>query len=1496
MITENLSTLKIHKMSQNQHDREREAGRLDPTAIYLVPDNDVDVSSAISTHNTSTNAHADIRLLIEGLTTRLNALANSDDTTLDQMSEIVAYIKSNKTLIEEVTTNKVNVSDIINNLTTNITNKPLSAAQGVVLKGLIDAIKVPTKVSELTNDKGYITSAPVTSVNNKTGAVELTASDVGADASGTANSVVSTHNTNTSAHNDIRLLIEGLTTRLNALADSDDTTLDQMSEIVTYIKSNKSLIEGITTSKVNVSDIINNLTTNASNKPLSAAQGVALKSLIDAIVVPTKVSQLTNDKGYITSAPVTSVNNKTGAVELTASDVGALPSTTSIPSKLSDLTADSTHRLVTDTEKSTWNNKANKSEGAFFIEGSGTTDTSSKISTWIGTSDRITSYYDGLTIRYKIGVAGQSTTTLNINGLGAKTIYLFNTTKLTTQFPVNSIINLIYHEDLNSGCWVCSDYDSNTNTYQRVYPTTTNAEYPITARYNTTTGSNYYAEYGRYSAGVTLNPSTNTITATNFKGTATKATQDASGNVITSTYETKADATTKLNDINTQISQLSSEIVDLSSDSCIITDYVKTEAEEVISKVVGHQGSRTFNIAIMTDLHNNGGVSDVNILHACQGIGYIADRIKLDAVACLGDHTDSSGSSDWGECLADILACNNHKRKYIKNTDVFELMGNHDFKSNRSPMTHKTISAFSEGVVWGNRLGGYFYKDYDDFKLRIISLNTSETSWIGVSAEQYNWFIETLDLSSKEDATEWQTLILSHVPLDWSTFNVFVYVLKAYINGTNWTNGTYSCDYTGKNQATVIGCVHGHIHNFLVDKLYLGDPSSSTEQIDLYRIAIPEVTESYGNHYSAPYKHDTKYSKTANTGDDTSFNVLCIDLDNHIINAVCYGAGVDRVVNYADFTNGDEPTTYTNLIPTSIDTDGSVYNGIGYKPNTRLNSSGNAVEATGIYCTGFMPCATGDYLYFDNTTFTTATYNYINVYDANKTLLKACAIASIDNVYTTEFDNSGNVTKIRLGNATGEITNAAYFRVSATLIDDTSIITVNQPIGESETVNLLSNALTPNDITTVFDGVGYKNGYYASAAEPFYNTDAAFFCAGLMPIPTSKTFYIKGCTMDTSLSHTRFGFMREDGTSITAMPLSSFDSGAIIFKELGTQYYSVSINYTYNGEAPYYFYFSASGTGDNVIVSATPINIGYTNLADPTVTTDTTITTASQGWLEDVRINSTKAIVSATGFDISNIVPIGSAETVRIKGMTLSGVSYGRIYFYSGTTYLFYLDPDVALTRFTSLTTEYAEITVSELLSYLQGNSEYETFDGLRFGGKLSTTKEDVVITLDEEIDNNDILLNLNRDYVLGPVGESITSHLNESKAYLNTPYTNDQGFIEQACTASNITENSVTVTEPGIGGICVAYPIHLEDIGTQAYRITFDYSGTGKCRSYYKYATSDGTISSLVALKTDDTAGASGSVDLTIPASSGYEWLIIYLTSNTGNTKTFTNVSLTKA
>lgn len=96
-------------------------------------------------------------------------------------------------------------------------------------------------------------------------------------------SAISTHNTSTSAHSDIRELISDLTTKLNNFLDVDDTTTDQLSEVLTLIENNKGTLESLTTSKVNVSDIIDNLTTSSTSKVLSANQGVAIKSLIDAL-------------------------------------------------------------------------------------------------------------------------------------------------------------------------------------------------------------------------------------------------------------------------------------------------------------------------------------------------------------------------------------------------------------------------------------------------------------------------------------------------------------------------------------------------------------------------------------------------------------------------------------------------------------------------------------------------------------------------------------------------------------------------------------------------------------------------------------------------------------------------------------------------------------------------------------------------------------------------------------------------------------------------------------------------------------------------------------------------------------------------------------------------------------------------------------------------------------------------------------------------------------
>ena len=231
--------------------------------------------------------------------------------------------------------------------------------QSVTDKGI--DITVPTALSDLTDDVGYLTEESDPTVPawaKQPQKPAYTASEVGALPADThIPTDVSELNNDAgylTEHQDISGIedaIAGLTTKLNALADSDDTTLDQLSEIVAYIKNNKSLIDGITTGKVSVDDIVDNLTSSAVNKPLSAKQGKALKDMIDGIVVPTKVSQLTNDVGYLTEHQ--DISGKANAADLsavaTSGNYNDLTNKPVIPSKTSDLTNDVGY-LATETD------------------------------------------------------------------------------------------------------------------------------------------------------------------------------------------------------------------------------------------------------------------------------------------------------------------------------------------------------------------------------------------------------------------------------------------------------------------------------------------------------------------------------------------------------------------------------------------------------------------------------------------------------------------------------------------------------------------------------------------------------------------------------------------------------------------------------------------------------------------------------------------------------------------------------------------------------------------------------------------------------------------------------------------------------------------------------------------------------------------------------------------------------------------------------------------
>lgn len=362
-----------------------------------------------------------------------------------------------------------------------------------------------------------------------------------------------------------------------------------------------------------------------------------------------------------------------------------------------------------------------------------------------------------------------------------------------------------------------------------------------------------------------------------------------------------------------------------------IPAYIKAEADAVIEKVINKQGNRSFTMVGISDFHYGGiGDNKDNLIRACKAISYIQGRIHVDAVATLGDNVPfGTGDSDSMTRAHRYFKEINEILKMTEGEGIvmFRTPGNHDrLGASNTPFMpdnaiYSYISGYNRQCILGDVPGGWGYRDFESYKLRVIVLNTAECEGQGrfsdysgyhVSIKQYRWLVDTLDMSDKPNASDWQILILSHHrPDDWQEYitesswgkNGYIMpnILNAYITGGSFT-GTLSdgsgvsCDFTGKNQARLIGCIHGHHHDYIYRKLYLGE-STISDTCNIMAIGTP--TSSFGTSGTQNNDNDGNYyDNVKDTAQETAFCVYSIDLDNRVIHAVHYGAGIDRTINY----------------------------------------------------------------------------------------------------------------------------------------------------------------------------------------------------------------------------------------------------------------------------------------------------------------------------------------------------------------------------------------------------------------------------------------------------------------------------------------------------------------------------------------------------------------------------------------------------------------------
>ena len=242
------------------------------------------IDTKISEHNESTTTHPDIRSLISSLTNKLNTFLDTDDESLDQISELITFIQNNRTLIEGITTSKIDKNQGIEN-----------ASKGLIV-----------------GEDGYITLGDIGEGSASYYPVEITPVNSNYQANHTCKEISDAFKDGLIPY----AFIHGVEQNIFYLMTCSES-------LVGFVYLTKDNISIITISQDNTT------TVNTNNPIIHTHQDISHKA--------DKATTLT---GYgITNAytkdevdniinnldtGVTSVNNKTGNVTITAQELGAL--------------------------------------------------------------------------------------------------------------------------------------------------------------------------------------------------------------------------------------------------------------------------------------------------------------------------------------------------------------------------------------------------------------------------------------------------------------------------------------------------------------------------------------------------------------------------------------------------------------------------------------------------------------------------------------------------------------------------------------------------------------------------------------------------------------------------------------------------------------------------------------------------------------------------------------------------------------------------------------------------------------------------------------------------------------------------------------------------------------------------------------------------------------------------------------------------------------------
>ena len=369
----------------------------------------------------------------------------------------------------------------------------------------------------------------------------------------------------------------------------------------------------------------------------------------------------------------------------------------------------------------------------------------------------------------------------------------------------------------------------------------------------------------------------------------------------------------------------------------ISDDSIITVNEEIGEIATGETAKAVvpFNLAFITDLH----YTDNQIgryTSAKNAMNVINETAPIDVEIMGGDYCNNYTATTGGtaaEARFDISSC---KKVFSDSRRRLWLRGNHDSNGypnerlpkaeiyNRIFRSQHTMVGFVENA--DDPYGCYGYMDFDNAKIRLIVVNTSDNDDFGtatpeqsthtapminshnVGAKQLQWIAdEALNFSDKENVNEWGIIFISHVPL---------------YNSNSWYNSHTYVDDNGKswdcNLINLVSLVTAYRNKIAFTAANNGetvnkDFSAITETADIigffsgHTHALTNISYNGFNFISCPNANGganvssdgaTYIKSNVGSVGETALSVISVDRTNKKIHAFCYGAGCDREFTY----------------------------------------------------------------------------------------------------------------------------------------------------------------------------------------------------------------------------------------------------------------------------------------------------------------------------------------------------------------------------------------------------------------------------------------------------------------------------------------------------------------------------------------------------------------------------------------------------------------------